>query len=272
MLKSRFENIVRELRNDYDNIKKLHLLFLNKTRKHPVDEDTKIWIMDVYLDKVYELNKKLHLLFTKTTHRDFPVNVDTALIQFVKSSHQLAYPNERQELILPTDITNKLNNFIGEIEWSISESRKNLFLSDWIEMSKIKPIDFTNLPRRKYITARDEITKAKEILNKNSEDVMMHLRNAIDLSLKERFGFKKISFMGTFIDEAEKYDFPLPSYSFIYQYFTEGSQRSHQGKIHTPFEAREAIRTVSNFIDELETLEVTKERIDDFIRKSKVVK
>jgi hypothetical protein len=101
---------------------------------------------------------------------------------------------------------------------------------------------------------------------------MMHLRPSIDLSIKERFGFREIRGMKQFIEEANKNDFPLPSYDLIYEYFNEGSQRSHQGKIHTAFEAREAIRTVSNFIDELETIEITKERIDDFINKSKVVK
>jgi hypothetical protein len=56
--------------------------------------------------------------------------------------------------------------------------------------------------------------------------------------------------------------------SFLYNLI---QNRSHQGKIHTPFEAREAIRTVSNFIDELETLEVSKDMISDFIKKSKFV-
>jgi hypothetical protein len=112
----------------------------------------------------------------------------------------------------------------------------------------------------------------REIHEENPEDVMMHLRNAIDLSIKERFGFRKITFMKTFIDEAKKFDFPLPSYDFIYQLFTEGSERIHQGKIHTSFEIQEAIRTVSNFIDELETIEVTKEKIDDFVKKSGCVR
>jgi hypothetical protein len=208
------------------------------------------------------------------------------LIQFEKASHDIAYPHkpdlstypgtlgdyQRDQGVLPHEVTNKLDNFIREVEWSLSELRKNLFLSNWREVSKIKPIEFTNLPRRKYITAREEIAKAKEILTKNPEDVMMHLRSAIDLSLKERFGFKKINFMIKFFEEAKEDNFPLPSYDLIYQYFNEGSQRSHQGKIHTSFEAQEGIRTVNNFIDELETLEVSKEVISNFIRKSEFVK
>jgi hypothetical protein len=273
MLKSKFESIVREIRSDYDNIKKLHTIFLNKTTR-PIDEETRTWITDVYLDKAYELNSKLNLLFTKTSKRGFPVNIDNALIQFEKASHKVAYsdtsPNPSP--ILVGDVTNNLYNFIREIEWSLSELRKNLFLSNWSEISKIKPIEFANIPRRKYITAREEVDKAKGNLAKNHEDVMMHLRNAIDLSLKERFGFKKIQFMGTFFEEAKDYGFPLPSYDLIYQYFNEGSKRSHQGKTHTQFEAQEAVRTVSNFIDELETLEVSQKMIDEFISKSQVVK
>jgi hypothetical protein len=251
----------------------------------PIDDETKHWITDVYLDKVYELNNKLHLLFSKTSKRDFPVNIHNALIQLEKASHNLAYPRkpvlpdnrdlgdyQRNLGVFPLEVTNKLDDFIGEIEWSLLELRKNLSLSDWKEISKIKPIEFTNLPRRKYITAREEISKAKDILSKNPEDVMMHLRPAIVLSLKQRFGFKIIHPMKAFIEDAKRYDLPLPSYDLIYHYFNEGSQRSHQGKMHMSFEAQEAIRTVSNFIDELETLEVSKEKIDDFIRKSNAVK
>jgi hypothetical protein len=267
VLKSRFESIIRELRSDYDNIRKLHAIFLNKTSKPPIDVETRTWVTDVYLDKVYEFNKKLHLIFSKINKQPFPVNMYFALIRFEKACHSVCQGHRR-----PTYATEELNNFIDEIEWSLSELRKDLTLSDWREVSKIKHIEFTNLPRRKYITAREELDKAKQILSKSPEDVMIHSRNAIDLSLKERFGFKKIQFMVAFFEEAKDHGLPLPSYDLIYQYFNEGSKRSHQGKIHTPFEAQEAIRTVNNFVDALETLEVTKEMINDFIRKSKVVK
>jgi hypothetical protein len=213
--------------------------------------------------------------------QDFPVNLDNALKMFVKSCHNLAYPHFSNRLNVDRDpfkplpsvaVTNELNNFIGEIEWCLSELRSNLHLSNWNELANIKPIEFTNLPRKKYVTAREEIAKAKEILEENPEDVMMHLRTAIDLSLKERFGFKDIRGMGAFIDEAKEFDFPLPSYDLIYYYFDEGSKRSHQGKVHMQFDAKEAIRTVSDFIDELETIEVTQEKIDRFVRDSKSVR
>ena len=69
--KSKFDGILREIRNDYENIRKLHVLLQSKVQKEPIDEDTKTWIMDVYLDKVYELNKKLHLLYEKMNKARF---------------------------------------------------------------------------------------------------------------------------------------------------------------------------------------------------------
>jgi hypothetical protein len=145
-------------------------------------------------------------------------HLEQSLQRFLRHAHGFAYPGKYMS-ISQSDVSNELNNFIGVIELGLSQIRKNLFISNWKELAEIKPIDLTNLPRKKYVTAREEITKAKEILKEDPEDVMMHLRNAIDLSIKERFGFKKILFMKTFIDEAKKYDFPLPSYDFIYQLF-----------------------------------------------------
>jgi hypothetical protein len=163
--KSKFESILHEIRNDYENIRKLQVLLQSKVQKEPIDEDTKTWIMDVYLDKVYELNKKLHLLFRKIDTPKTKVELDNALQRFVKSCHNLAYPHSSANQFdkmydpmkhAPRDIvTNELNNFIGEIEWCFSELRK----SNWKELAGIKPLEFTNLPRRKYVTAREEIEK-----------------------------------------------------------------------------------------------------------------
>lgn len=62
---------------------------------------------------------------------------------------------------------------------------------------------------------REELEKAKRNVKDHPEDVMNYLRTAIDLAIKERFGFKEIPRMIKFIEQAEKAGFPLPSYDLI---------------------------------------------------------
>jgi len=93
---------------------------------------------------------------------------------------------------------------------------------------------------------------------------MLHIRSAIDLSIQEKFGFKKISPMMKFLQDAKEKNFPLPSYDLIHKYFSSGSERSHSGTISTPFEVSQITRTVKDFIDELETIKISQKEIEDF--------
>lgn len=100
---------------------------------------------------------------------------------------------------------------------------------------------------------------------------MNHLRPAIDLALKEKFGFKRIKGYRQFFDDAGKYGLRLPSYDMIYRYFDEASQRLHEGGVHTPWECQEALDFVAKFIDRLDLIDVSDKEINEFKKKSKSV-
>lgn len=125
--------------------------------------------------------------------------------------------------------------------------------------------------REKFVTAKNELDKAVKLAADSPEDAMIFLRIAIDLSIKEKFGFTKISKMYHFFLDAENFNLPLPSYTLIYTIYDEGSKRIHEGKIPTPFEASQAIELVTNFIAELEKIEISPDVIDEFKKKCKFV-
>jgi hypothetical protein len=101
--------------------------------------------------------------------------------------------------------------------------------------------------------------------------VFNHLRPAIDLALKEKFGFKKINPMKQFLLDAEKYGLPLPTYAMLYDYFDEGSQRIHSGKLNTPYECQNALEFVAGFIDQLDLIDISKDKLEEFKQKCKCV-
>ena len=139
-------------------------------------------------------------------------------------------------------------------------------------MSKVAPKQITSTQtRKKYVTARDELVKAQKCAKSNPEDVMNYVRSAIELSIKGKFNFTRIQPMLNFLKDANKFDFPLPSYALIYQYFSEGSNRIHDGKLNTPFEVSQITRTVADFIEELDKLAVAEEKIEEFKTKCKWV-
>lgn len=77
--------------------------------------------------------------------------------------------------------------------------------------------------------------------------------------------------MRQFINDAEKYRLPLPTYTMLYDYFDVGSKRIHEGKLNTPYECQKALEFVAGFIDRLEVINVTQKKINDFKSKSKAV-
>jgi hypothetical protein len=214
--------------------------------------------MDVFLDKTYELEAKMINIFNDTIKRP-PTSTVGCVEKLKQWAVELAFETK------PEDVRGDLMNLKGAvndlIQWTesdLSDMHRTLRKSDWSEMNRIEPISYISLERRRYVTAREELINAKENAKKNPEDVMNHARTAIELAIKERFHLRKITRMIEFIEQADKNQFPLPSYDLIYTYFSEGSHRIHQGRIHTTFEANEVIRTVSNFIDELDMIEITK--------------
>lgn len=77
--------------------------------------------------------------------------------------------------------------------------------------------------------------------------------------------------MRQFLIDAEKQNFPLSSYTMLYDYFDEGSQRIHGGKLNTPFECQKALEFVAGFIDQLDSMDIPKEKIEEFKRKCTAV-
>lgn len=158
--------------------------------------------------------------------------------------------------------------FVLENRFSYIHS-KNVKLTIFEEWDEIVLPDEAS--RKKYINAKESLAKAIECLNEKVEDVTIHLRITIDLAIKERFNFSKIYRMKNFLKDADKYNFPLPSYNLIYGLFDEGSSRIHAGKGNTLFEAKQMVRIVTDFIDALKTIKITNEKINDFKSKCDVV-
>lgn len=125
--------------------------------------------------------------------------------------------------------------------------------------------------RQNFVTAKDELDKAVKCAADSPEDAMIFLRGAIDASIKAKFGFTKISKMYHFISDAENFNLPLPSYTLIYTIYDQGNKRIHEGKIPTPFEASQAIELVTNFIAELQKIEISPDTIDEFKKKCNYV-
>jgi len=270
--KQRFQEILTEIRHDlqyltfdlfFTLIKKI------KAKNYQSDSETKDWIFDTFLDKWYEVDTKINMIL-----RDFKMKADVPLIPIKHYSEQVAYEQNR----FPPNIEGILEklydagkNYEKEVESVMSSIRKTMYQTEWDQMKNIKSEKYiAPMVRKRYIEARDELEKAKQsVKDKKWDEVLNHLRPAIDLAIKEKFGFKKIQPMKQFIQDAEKYDLPLPSYAMLYDYFDEGSQRIHEGKLHTPWECEKALNFVAEFIDRLDLIDMSAEDIEEFKRKSK---
>jgi len=171
------------------------------------------------------------------------------------------------------ELYNNIQEYEVIVEKSMGTIRKILYDQNWEPM---KQIDLHNyilpIKRARYVKARDELSKAKNAVKEgNWEEVLNHIRPAIDLALIEKFGFKRIKGYKRFFDDAGKYGLPLPSYDMIYRYFDEASQRLHKGRVHTPWECQEALDFVAKFIDRLDLIDISDEEIEEFKKKSKSV-
>ena len=165
-----------------------------------------------------------------------------------------------------------ISNYRDSINATMDDVRKFLYKTNWTNMKKINIEDYI-LPtkRRKYVSAREELEWVKQAVKDGKyEDVLNHLRTSIELAIKERFGFTRIS-MKAFLIDAEKYNFTLPSYTMLYDYYDEGSHRLHSGRLNTPFECQKALDFVDDFIDNLELISISQKNIDDFKNKSTAV-
>lgn len=241
-------------------------------RNYRIDRELKNWVFDAFLDKTYEINAKITKIL-----QDFGLSRPDLPVHAIKfNAEKIAF----QETTLYLQISDFLEELYGAIkdyertvESTMDTIRKFLHETEWATMEKIKTEDYI-LPirRAKYVKARDELEKAKQAVKRgNWGEVLNHLRPAIDLAIKEKFGFKKIHPMWQFLLDAEKYDLPLPSYTMVYDYFDQGSHRIHEGKINTPWECEKALNFIAEFIDRLDLINVSNVDIEKFKKKSSAV-
>jgi len=262
------DQLLRDTRSDLGNINQLHTILVTKVEGKVPDGDIQEWIMDIYLDKMYELEAKLRKIF-----KDLEISFSVDYITNIKgTAENIAFSRDVSSVRTSLGmLTTYVNLFIKYVEAEFSQARRKLRSLELKGLENVKPIEYVSGQRKKFVTSREELEKAKSNVINHPEDVMNYLRTAIDLAIREKFGFKKIEKMIRFLEDADKFDLPLPSYGLVYKMFSEGTGRIHEGKVHTPFEAREAIRFVSNFIDELTVMEIPVEIIEKFKTQSKSV-
>ena len=272
--KQRFQEIVKEIRKDFNHITNLLNVLYEKLEKLPRSE-AKNWIYDTFLDKIYETHAKIKHFMEEVGAEKLERYLDNSLESVIGYTESIAFEpyGGYNYWEIKTELDSAIINYYQETENIMSSIRKFMHEVDWKRMKGVKSEDYIVVKERaKFIKARDELENAKQaIKNKKWDDVMNHLRPAIDLAIKEKFGFQKIHPMKQFLQDADKYNFPLPSYTMLYDYFDEGSHRIHGGRINTPWECQKALSFVAEFIDRLELIDVTQKEIEEFKKKCRAV-
>jgi len=281
----KFQHIIDGIREDLTFIENLywklnHLLDNPLLRSDFSYEKTafeiKEWINDVLLDKIYEINLKVlkfltDVAFAKSSSKKVSTQEMEKYVRFiVEGKKGLGYGDTYLNL---KKLKSAISNYRESFNTAMDDVRKFLYSTNWTSMKEINIEDYI-LPtkRRKYVSAREELQWVKQaVKDRKYEDVLNHLRSAIELAIKERFGFKRFKNFYNFLVKADEYNFPLPSYEMLYYYYSEGSGRIHAVKLNTPFECQIALNFADGFIDRLELCNISPEKIDDFKNKSKVV-
>ena len=235
-------------------------------------DETRSWIMDVFLDKFFETDVRIRKILKEQLH--FKVGLPIDLIK--KSSLNLAYTTYRDYVSILQELSNlkkSIEMYIGSLEDQLSSLRLELHKAGWSEVRKLNTADYVlPIERARFVNSRQELEKAKQaVKDEQWTEVLNHLRPAVDLALKEKFGFKRIQPMKSFIADAEKFNLVLPSYTMLYDIFDEGTKRIHEGKLNTPYECQRALEFVAGFIDRLDLIDVTPQQLDDFKRLCKFV-
>jgi hypothetical protein len=270
--RSKYQQIVNDLRGDLDSIGKAYAVLEGKIQGNTpangkLAPDIAYWIDDSFIERVQAFDHKFKRIIKDLAGLGGH-NFSGQINALIETAHNLAFAGDLNNFKTYRErLPYYINELIREANRDFLHIRSKLIELGW-NIGSVVPVTYVSIERKKYVSAREELAKAKTA---PPEDVVIHLRGAIDLSIKEKFGFKKIQRMTTFLQKADELNFPLPSYDLIYTYYDVGSGRFHSGKIHTPFEVNEAIRTVSNFIDELDLIQVTKEQIKDFAAKCDAV-
>lgn len=276
--RQKFQEILKEIRRDLEHIFNLFQILVQKACSQETlqpSQELKEWIYDTFLDKVYETNAKIKrfLIDVRISEGVLDDRLENVKLRAerVADGRFFVYPYELNAAL--SELESATKNYAMAVESLMSFVRKSLHENSWKQLEKLKTENYLIEERRaKFVKARDELQNALQAIgNKRWDDVLNHLRTAIDLAIKEKFGFQKIHPMKQFLEDADKHDFPLPSYTMIYDFFDEGSHRIHSGKIHTPWECQRALSFVTDFIDGLDLIEISPKQIDDFRKKCKAV-
>jgi len=234
-----FDQLLREARDEINSLKIMYPVLMGRIDSESGTPELKEWVTDVFADKVFASFAKIKQILQQLpvcSLSEIEYYVDTLTDTLTNMAHSNWNRHELESVYFPK-IIDVMNNINIQVEHNFVRARKKLYESGWKELANVEPIEPIDTQRKKYVSARENLAKARKCLTENVEDVMMPLRSAIDLSMKERFGFTKIQPMKTFLKDADKYDFPLPAFNLIYNLFDEGSSRIHAGKGHTGFEA-----------------------------------
>jgi len=297
--KQKFQEIIRRIRSDLKFIQKLEYrlrvdlipeIESGFFGSRQLAEDTKEWIIDVYLDKFIETDTKIseflkdlgssendslhkEACIIKENLEGVALNLKVLLFPRSNKKELKAYQKYAEGIYKWMDqAIASFYSYSREFERVMIKTRDSLYQTKWSKMKDIKLEDyFLATKRRKYVTARDELNKAIQACkSRDWEEILNHLRPAIDLALQERFGFKDIRYMQKFLAKAEDFEI-LPAYEMLYLFFDEGSKRIHKGKVHTPLDCQTAVDYVAKFIDQLDFLNIPKEKIEEFKQKYKFV-
>lgn len=271
--KAKFEQISEQVRSDVTVLIRLVEILSSRVERDEIHtNDNRHWVTDVFNDKFFEVDAKIRrlrdevLLDDETITGQYFDNATNKALGLLKAINDKA---DRRELM--RELTASMLFIHDNIESDLADIRQGLWHEDWQPLKDTKAVDFVSLERRKYLKANDALAKAKSVIDSAPEDVIAHLRTAIELAFKERYAFKDIRSMKAFLKEADELGLPLPSYSLIYEFYDDGSKRMHHGITQTPFEARQSVRVVSDFITELELMTVPREKITEFVAKAKTV-
>jgi hypothetical protein len=295
--KQKFHEIIKKIRSDLKFIQKLEYnlktnlipeianAFFNSNQ---LAEDTKEWIIDVYLDKFIETDTKINEFFkhvglseNESLHKKAAI-IKENLENVALNLKVLLLPrSNKKELKVYQKYANGLHNWMTQVissfySYSVEFERimikikNDLYQTKWRKMKDIKIEDYIlTTERRRYVTAREELQRAIQASKRGDwKDTLNHIRPAIDLALKERFNLKEIRQMKSFLINAEEFGL-LPAYELLYLFFDEGSKRLHKGKVHTPLDCQTAVDYVAKFIDYLDFVKIPEEKIAAFKQKIK---
>jgi hypothetical protein len=279
--KNNFQEILEEIRKDISFLKNdlynelerivfkdsesLRGTFYVNDSGFKFKDEVRSWIMDVFLDKFFEIDVKIRKILNEQMNckMAFPIGlVKQDALNLAFSSYS-DYGSISPKL---SKLKKSIEMYIGSLEDQMSTLRQELHTAGWNGVRKLNAADYVlPIERATYISSRQELEKAKQaVKDKQWDEVLNHLRPAVDLAIKEKFGFTKIQPMKSFISEAERFGLPLPSYTMLYDIFDEGSKRIHEGKLNTSYECQRALEFVAGFIDRLDLIQIDQQKIDAF--------